>query len=140
MTEDQDRPNGGGTITLPQDWGGDVDVDQTSENICVVRRRNEDGIVPPLAIEAHSRPILVEVHFGRSAVVPTPIDAIRFGYQQRGFRTDFYYLDIMNEPEWHQISEEMDDPAVSIYENIDSWIEEGEISEAEGEWAREQFE
>lgn len=125
--------------SVPDDWEN-VKVEKPSENVRVVKRVQEDGSIPALAIEGHSRPILVEVHFGPSAIVPTPLDAVRYGYQKRGVRTEFYYLDIVYEPTWVQINEEMDDPEISILEKLDNWVSAGDLSEAEAQWARDQWE
>lgn len=129
-----------GTVSVPVDWTGDVEIDRTTDDIYTVRRVRDDGSTPPLSINATNRPILVDVHFGRSAVVATPQDAVRFGYRESDFRTEFYYLDILEEPKWVQITEETDDPPVGVYQNVDCWISKGQLTKAEGEWAKDQFE
>jgi len=136
ISETDDGP----IVTLPDDWSGSVSIDEVSDDAFLVRRRTEDGSVPPFAIQAGNRPILVEVQFGRSAVVPSRMEAIRHGYRESEYRADFYYLDILEEPQWIQITEDADESDMGIYHNIDAWEREGTLTPAEAEWAREQFE
>lgn len=136
----QDIDTGDRTVSLPDGWSGTVAIEEQSEDVLTVRRVGEDGSIPPLSILATHRPILVDVHFARSGIVANPIDAVRFGYRESEFRAEFYYLDILEEPQWVQITEDTDDPHVGMYPFVDKWVEQGELTAAEAKWAKDQFE
>jgi hypothetical protein len=137
--EDQ-SDSSGPTVELPSDWPSDIAVDDVADGVRVVRPIADDGRVSPYAIEASQRPILVTVHYGRSAIVPTRIDAIRFGYRESSYHTEFYYLDIVDDPQWVKITEESGEEDRGILSRLDEWVADGTLTEAEADWARAQFE
>lgn len=88
---------------------------------------------------AGQRPILVDVHYGRSVIVRNRIDAVRYGYRESDVYTEFYYLQLIDEPEWVQITEESEDHDMGIVTRLDEWVADGQLTEEEAEWADDQF-
>lgn len=126
------------SVTPPADWTG-VETEQLDEDSYLVQRPGEDGRSPPLSLPAGQRPILVDVHYGRSVIVRSRIDAIRYGYRESDVYTEFYYLQLIDEPEWVQITEESEEHDLAIVPHLEEWVADGKLSEAEAEWADDQF-
>lgn len=97
-----------------------------------------DADGPPF-LPAGQRPILVDVHYGRSAIVGSRVDAVRYGYRESDVYAEFYYLQLIDEPEWVKITEESEDHDMGIVARLDEWVEAGELTGAEAEWADDQF-
>jgi len=126
------------SITPPEDWG-DARIERLNEDSFLVQRPDESGRTPPLALAGGERPILVDVHYGRSVIVRSRPDAIRYGYRESDVYTEFYYLQLIDEPEWVQITEESPEHDLAIVPHLEEWVESGELTEAEAEWADDQF-
>ncbi|QLD89148.1 hypothetical protein HWV07_08930 [Natronomonas salina] len=126
------------SITLPPDWTN-AETERLDENSYLVQRLDNSNHRPLLALPGGERPILVDVHYGRSVIVRNRIDAIRYGYQESDVYTEFYYLQIIDEPEWVQITEESPEHDLAIVPHLEEWVESGELTEAEAEWADDQF-
>ncbi|WP_332900281.1 MULTISPECIES: hypothetical protein [unclassified Haladaptatus] len=124
---------------VPPAWDGDVEITRESETAYLVRQVADDGTVPPSYLPAGERPILVDVHYGRSAIARDRIEAIRYGFQESDIYTEFYYLQLIEEPEWVQITEESAEHDLAIVSNLDDWVADGLLTEAEAEWADDQF-
>ncbi|WP_152039487.1 hypothetical protein [Salinigranum salinum] len=138
MTSEETEPPGDLTRHLPDDWD-DASVERLDGDLYLVRRPTEDGTLPPFFIPGGRRPILVDVHYGRSAIVRDRVDAVRYGYHESDVYTEFYYLQLIDEPEWVQITEESEEHDMAIVANLEQWVEEGRLTEAEAEWADDQF-
>lgn len=80
----------------------------------------------------------MDVHYGRSGIVQNRIDAVRYDYRESDVYTEFYYLQLIDEPEWVQITEESEDHDMGIVTRLDEWVADGELTE-EAEWADDQF-
>ena len=126
------------SVTPPADWRG-VGIEQLDEDSYVVQQPDTDGTTPPLTLPAGRRPILVDVHYGRSVIVRNRIDAIRYGYRESDVYTEFYYLQLIDEPEWVQITEESEEHDLAMVSHLDEWIEAGKLTLKEAEWADDQF-
>lgn len=139
MTREIEEVDGDPVVRLPTDWSGEVDVEQISEDVVSIRRRTDSRSLP-VSIETRRHPVLVDVHYGKSAVVPTPVDAVRYGYEKSTYRVRFYYLSLEAEPRWVKITEKNDEHEQGIYKFVDRWVEEGRITAEMAEWAKHQFE
>lgn len=126
------------SVTPPPDWRG-VKVESLNSDSYLVQQSDEDGNSPPLVLPAGQRPILVDVHYGRSVIVRNRIDAIRYGFRESDVYTEFYYLQLINEPEWVQITEESEEHDLAIVPHLEEWVKEGKLTEEEAEWADDQF-
>jgi hypothetical protein len=126
------------SVTVPEEWD-DAAVERLGPDSYAVRRVEADGPLAPVFIPAGRRPILVDVHYGRSAIVRDRVDAIRYGYRESDVYTEFYYLQLIDEPEWVQITEESPEHDLAIVPNLDRWVEEGRLTPEEAEWADDQF-
>jgi hypothetical protein len=126
------------SVTPPADWNS-AEIERLDEDSYLVQRPDEDGRSPPLSLPAGQRPILVDVHYGRSVIVRSRIDAIRYGYHESDVYTEFHYLQLIDEPEWVQITEESEEHDLAIVPHLDEWVEEGKLTEEEAEWADDQF-
>lgn len=126
------------SVTPPANWP-DAEIERLDENSYLVQRLDDSGRPPVLALPGGKRPILVDVHYGRSVIVQNRTDAIRYGYQESDVYTEFYYLQIIDEPEWVQITEESLEHDLAIVPHLGEWVDSGELTEAEAEWAEDQF-
>lgn len=139
MASDPEQETAAGlSVTPPADWDG-VEVEQLDAAAYLVQRPDEDGRSPPLSLPAGRRPILVDVHYGRSVIVRSRVDAIRYGYHESDVYTEFYYLQLIDEPEWVQITEESEEHDLAIVPHLEEWVEAGKLTEDEAEWADDQF-
>lgn len=126
------------SVTPTADWRG-VEIEELDDDSYLVQQPDEDGRSPPLSLPAGQRPILVDVHYGRSVIVRNRVDAIRYGYQESDVYTEFYYLQLIDEPEWVQITEESEEHDLAIVPHLEEWVADGKLTEAEAEWADDQF-
>jgi hypothetical protein len=127
---------------MPVSIGGDrddLDVERLADATYLVREPDDDGRHPPLSLPAGRRPILVDVHYGQSGVVRDRVDAIRYGYAESDVYAEFYYLQLIEEPEWVQITEESPEHDLAIVSHLEEWVDAGELTPAEAEWADDQF-
>jgi hypothetical protein len=139
MASDSEQETAPGlSVTPPADWDG-VEVEQLTADSYLVQRPGEDGRSPPLSLPGGQRPILVDVHYGRSVIVRSRVDAIRYGYEESDVYTEFYYLQLIDEPEWVQITEESEEHDLAIVPHLEEWVEAGKLTEDEAEWADDQF-
>jgi len=139
MASDSEQESAPGlSVTPPADWDG-VEVEQLTADSYLVQRPGEDGRSPPLSLPGGQRPILVDVHYGRSVIVRGRVDAIRYGYHESDVYTEFYYLQLIDEPEWVQITEESEEHDLAIVPHLEEWVADGKLTEAEAEWADDQF-
>lgn len=133
----ESAPSDGAPVSLPA--MDDAVVEELGEGTYLVREPDETGALPPFFLPGGQRPLLVDVHYGRSAIVRDRIDAIRYGYRESDVYTEFYYLQLIDEPEWVKITEESAEHDLAIVPNLERWVEEGELTSAEAEWADDQF-
>jgi len=138
MTRRSTETGEGVAVALAEDWER-VETEKLDDDTYLVQRVDDDGYRPPLFLPGGQRPILVDVHYGRSAIVRSRIDAIRYGYRESDVYTEFYSLNLIDEPEWVQITEESEEHDLAIVPHLDEWVEEGKLTEAEAEWADDQF-
>ncbi|WP_336001868.1 hypothetical protein [Halorientalis halophila] len=139
MPPDEDR-DGESSLSVepPADWP-DHGIERLDEDSYLVQRTDETGRTPPLTLPAGQRPILVDVHYGRSVIVRSRVDAIRYGYSESDVYTEFYYLQLIDDPEWVQITEESEEHDLAIVPHLEEWVESGALTAAEAEWADDQF-
>lgn len=91
-------------------------------------------------VQARHRPILVDVNYGNSAILENRIDAVKYGHQESDYRAEFYYLDLSDGPKWVPITEDSGEADRGILGILDDAVADGELTEGEARWARDQFE
>lgn len=93
----------------------------------------------PVRIRVQDHPILVDVQFGRSAVVGSVADAIRYGFAEDGYYSEFYTLDLIESPTWVKITRDNEDPEVGVFHVADDLLAAGDITPDQHQWVKDQF-
>lgn len=140
MRRETNATESGSSVTLPADWAGEVEIARLTDDSFVVSRVDEESGATPPVLPTADRPVLVHSHYGRSAITPSSIDAVRYGYRQSGYRSEFYYVQIRDGPEFVPIYEESERHDQGIADFVDEWVAEGKLTSDEARWAKDQFE